>query len=75
MASSPEDDVVPHDEDDEESEKGSLLSKVFSSCADDPKGSVHRAWGVSLIFLVVYFVVAIFESKLWLVWIRFVLDY
>jgi len=36
-------------------------SKFFSSCADDPKGSVHRAWGLSLIFLVLYFIVAVIE--------------
>lgn len=52
------------DHDSDTGEKGdSLLSRVFDSCSDDPKGSVHRAWGVSLIFLVVYFVLAIVESK------------
>ena len=39
-----------------------ILSKVFSSCASDPKGSVHRAWGISLLFVVLYFSVAIVES-------------
>jgi hypothetical protein len=62
MAPSSQDDV-PDDDDDEESDKESLLSKLFSSCSDDPKGSVHRAWGVSLIFLVVYFILAVLESK------------
>lgn len=53
------------DSDIDESTNGeSLLSRLFDSCSDDPKGSVHRAWGVSLIFLVVYFVLAIVESKL-----------
>lgn len=68
QASPPVDDDLLHDheiddEDEDESEKESVLSKVFASCAGDPKGSVHRAWGVSLIFLVVYFVLSIFESK------------
>jgi hypothetical protein len=59
---------VPTDDDDDddildESSRGeSILSKVFASCAGDPKGSVHRAWGVSLIFLVIYFILSIFES-------------
>jgi len=39
----------------------SIMSRVFASCSDDPKGSVHRAWGVSLIFLVLYFILAIVE--------------
>mmetsp|Transcript_18866 Transcript_18866/g.27907 ORF Transcript_18866/g.27907 Transcript_18866/m.27907 type:complete len:208 (-) Transcript_18866:92-715(-) len=39
----------------------SVMSRVFSSCSDDPKGSVHRAWGVSLIFLVLYFILSIVE--------------
>lgn len=39
------------------------LDRIFSSCSDDPKGSIHRAWGVSLIFVILYFVVSMFESK------------
>lgn len=39
-----------------------ILSQIFSSCATDPRGSVHRVWGISLLFVVLYFVVAIFES-------------
>lgn len=38
-----------------------ILHKVFSSCAPDPRGSVHRAWGISLLFVVVYFSLSIFE--------------
>mmetsp|Transcript_18325 Transcript_18325/g.45397 ORF Transcript_18325/g.45397 Transcript_18325/m.45397 type:complete len:172 (-) Transcript_18325:970-1485(-) len=38
-----------------------ILSRVFSSCAADPRGSVHRLWGISLLFVVLYFVVAVFE--------------
>lgn len=40
-----------------------ILGKVFSSCASDPKGSVHRAWGISLLFVVLYFAMAIVESE------------
>jgi hypothetical protein len=61
MAPSSQDDVP--DDEEEQTDKDSLLSKLFTSCADDPKGSVHRAWGVSLIFLVLYFVMAVIESK------------
>jgi len=41
-----------------------LLGKMFTSCAADPKGSVHRAWGISLLFVVLYLIVAVIESKL-----------
>jgi hypothetical protein len=41
-----------------------ILDKAFKSCAPDPRGSVHRAWGISLLFVVVYFSLSIFESKL-----------
>lgn len=40
-----------------------VLSRMFGSCASDPKGSVHRAWGISLLFVVLYFVVAVIESE------------
>ena len=40
-----------------------LLGKMFNSCADDPKGSIHRAWGISLILIILYFVLSILESK------------
>jgi len=39
-----------------------ILNKLFASCAPDPKGSVHRAWGISLIFVVVYFIISVIES-------------
>ena len=41
-----------------------ILDRVFGSCADDPKGSVHRAWGISLIFVLLYFILSIVESEL-----------
>lgn len=40
------------------------LNRMFTSCQGDPKGSVHRAWGISLLFIVLYFTIAIIESKL-----------
>jgi hypothetical protein len=43
--------------------KDGILHKIFGSCAADPRGSVHRAWGISLLFVVVYFSLSIFESK------------
>mmetsp|Transcript_18616 Transcript_18616/g.27664 ORF Transcript_18616/g.27664 Transcript_18616/m.27664 type:complete len:185 (-) Transcript_18616:208-762(-) len=47
--------------DEDERASSSILNRVFSSCSDDPKGSVHRAWGLSLIFVLVYFVLAVIE--------------
>lgn len=44
-------------------EKNGILSAMFASCNPDPRGSVHRAWGISLLFVVLYFVLSIFESK------------
>lgn len=41
----------------------SILNKLFSECSPDPRGSVHRAWGISLLFVVMYFALSIFESK------------
>lgn len=38
-----------------------ILNKLFESCAPDPRGSVHRAWGISLLFVVLYFSLSIFE--------------
>ena len=39
-----------------------ILSRMFDSCSDDPKSSIHRAWGLTLIFLVFFFGLSIFES-------------
>jgi len=41
--------------------KNGILNKLFSSCAPDPRGSVHRAWGISLLFVVLYFSLSIYE--------------
>lgn len=48
------------------SRKTGILGKLFGSCASDPRGSVHRAWGISLLFVVVYFALAVVESECWL---------
>lgn len=40
-----------------------ILSKMFSSCAEDPQGSVHRAWGITLLFIVIFFIMAFFRSS------------
>lgn len=47
--------------------KNAVLTKLFSSCSPDPRGSVHRAWGISLLFVVFYFALSIFESKSFLI--------
>ena len=41
-----------------------LLDQTFGSCADDPVASVHRAWGISLIFILLYFCLSVMESEL-----------
>lgn len=43
--------------------KNGILTKMFLSCSNDPQGSVHRAWGISLLFVVIYFIAAIIESE------------
>jgi len=40
-----------------------ILDRMFGSCADDPAGSIHRAWGISLIFVLLYFCLSIVESE------------
>ena len=40
-----------------------ILSILFSSCAGDPKGSVHRAWGITLLFIVLFFAMAFVEGE------------
>eukprot|EP00544_Gedaniella_sp_CCMP2646_P013550 CAMPEP_0202490706 /NCGR_PEP_ID=MMETSP1361-20130828/8029_1 /ASSEMBLY_ACC=CAM_ASM_000849 /TAXON_ID=210615 /ORGANISM="Staurosira complex sp., Strain CCMP2646" /LENGTH=176 /DNA_ID=CAMNT_0049120645 /DNA_START=29 /DNA_END=559 /DNA_ORIENTATION=- len=38
-----------------------MMDKLFASCSGDPKGSVHRAWGLTLLFVLGYFIFSIFE--------------
>jgi hypothetical protein len=40
-----------------------ILDQVYRSCADDPHTSVHRAWSVSIIFILLYFILSMVESK------------
>mmetsp|Transcript_43762 Transcript_43762/g.93054 ORF Transcript_43762/g.93054 Transcript_43762/m.93054 type:complete len:185 (+) Transcript_43762:194-748(+) len=39
-----------------------ILKRLFASCEDDALGSVHRAWAVTVIFMVMFFVVSIIEA-------------
>lgn len=41
-----------------------ILRKLFASCEDDALGSVHRAWAVTVLFMVVFFVVSIIEGEM-----------
>ena len=46
-----------------------ILKKCFVSCESDALGSVHRAWAVTVLFMVLFFIVAIIEGEFcWLVW-------
>ena len=40
-----------------------ILSKLFMTCENDALGSVHRAWAVTVLFMVVFFIVAIIEGE------------
>ncbi|KAL7529821.1 hypothetical protein ACHAXR_007173 [Thalassiosira sp. AJA248-18] len=39
-----------------------ILRKLFASCEDDALGSVHRAWAVTVLFMVIFFVVSCIEA-------------
>ena len=39
------------------------LSYLFRSCDGDPKGSVHRAWGITLLFIAIFFAMAFIEGE------------
>ena len=56
MATEIEDEII-------EPRQTGFLGKIFGACSGDPRGSVHRAWGVSLLFIVLYFILAIIESE------------
>lgn len=40
-----------------------ILTKLFMTCENDAMGSVHRAWAVTVLFMVVFFIVAIIEGE------------
>ncbi|KAL7551310.1 hypothetical protein ACHAWF_014498 [Thalassiosira exigua] len=39
-----------------------VLKRLFASCEDDALGSVHRAWAVTVLFMVVFFIVSCIEA-------------
>ena len=41
-----------------------ILKKMFASCEDDALGSVHRAWAVTVLVMVLFFVVSCIEGML-----------
>jgi hypothetical protein len=40
-----------------------ILKRLFMSCESDALGSVHRAWAVTVLFMVLFFIVAIIEGE------------
>jgi hypothetical protein len=42
---------------------GGPLAFLFRSCNPDPKGSVHRAWSVTMLLTLIFFILAIIEGK------------
>lgn len=41
-----------------------ILKRLFATCEQDALGSVHRAWAVTVLFMVLFFIVAIIEGEL-----------
>ena len=46
-----------------EEESRSICDRIFLSCSDDPKSSVHRTWTISLLLLLAFFVVTCHEGE------------
>ncbi|KAL7436273.1 hypothetical protein ACHAXH_007977 [Discostella pseudostelligera] len=40
-----------------------ILKQLFVGCEDDAPGSVHRAWAVTVMFMVIFFTVSITEAR------------
>mmetsp|Transcript_9178 Transcript_9178/g.19582 ORF Transcript_9178/g.19582 Transcript_9178/m.19582 type:complete len:182 (-) Transcript_9178:297-842(-) len=40
-----------------------LLGHIFSCCQDDARRSIHRAWGVTVLFMITFLVIAFIEGK------------
>lgn len=40
-----------------------ILKRLFVGCEDDAPGSVHRAWAVTVMFMVIFFTVSIMEGE------------
>jgi hypothetical protein len=41
-----------------------VLRTLFGSCEEDALGSVHRAWGVTVLLMTLFFVVSIVEGEI-----------
>lgn len=39
-----------------------VLKRLFASCNDDPHGSVHRAWAVTVLFMILFVIIACVEA-------------
>jgi hypothetical protein len=42
--------------------QNAVLQRLFYVFEHDPKGAVHRAWGITLLFMVAFFVISVIES-------------
>jgi hypothetical protein len=51
------------DDDNDQQHVESQFDCLFNSCIADPKGSVHRAWSLTLLLSVIFFIIAIVEGK------------
>lgn len=40
-----------------------ILKRLFASCEDDALGSVHRAWAVTVLFMIVFLIASIVEAS------------
>lgn len=40
-----------------------ILKRLFESCEDDALGSVHRAWAVTVLFMVFFVIIACIEGE------------
>ena len=39
-----------------------MFAFLFLQCEGDPKGSIHRAWSITLLLTLLFFIVAIVEG-------------
>jgi hypothetical protein len=42
--------------------QNAVLQRLFYVFEHDPKSAVHRAWGITLLFMVAFFVISVIES-------------
>lgn len=38
-----------------------LLDKIFMNCSNDPVGNVHRTWSITLLMMVLYMIITVFQ--------------